>query len=311
MLTLAAVRAVHFAVTIQAVGALLFICILGRLPAPASDATASACRWLMRAGILSAAAVLPTGFAWLALQAADMTGRTVTEAWNDGAVALLLFRTHAGVVWWVRFAIATALLIDLCALAFLRRAPTEVAVAGGFLLAVANFVSCAWLGHAGSDLGAYASLHLAAHGLHMLGAALWLGGFVPLAMLLSRALRSGDAAAATAARAASLSFGNIALVAVGAIVVSGIATVALVVRDVSDLTTGPFAGLLATKLVLFSLMLALAATNRLRLVPRLAASNDASAATRLWWSVLGELVLGLLILLAVGALGITPPGAEE
>ena len=58
-------------------------------------------------------------------------------------------------------------------------------------------------------------------------------------------------------------------------------------------------------------MLALAATNRLYLVPRLSTSNGALAMTRLWWSVLGELVLGLLVLFVVGALGITPAGDDE
>jgi hypothetical protein len=46
-----------------------------------------------------------------------MTGHTVIGAWDDGAVGLLLFKTHAGVIWWVRFVIAAILLIELCALA--------------------------------------------------------------------------------------------------------------------------------------------------------------------------------------------------
>ena len=310
MLALSAVRAVHFAVAIQAIGALLFVCILGRLPAVAGNAAApSTRRWLMSVATLSAVAIVPSGFAWLVLQAADMTGHTVTEAWDDGAVGLLLFKTHAGVVWWVRFAIAATLLIDLCALASLRRVPSEAAVVVGLVLAIANFVSCAWLSHAGSDAGPYASLHLAAHALHMLGVSLWLGGLLPLAMLVSRALHSGHGGAATAAHAASVSFGNIALVAVGTIAVSGIMTTALVVRDVSDLTAGTYAGLLAVKLVLFCLMLVLATVNRLQLVPRLAASNYGSI--RLWWSILAELALGLVILLAVGGLGITPLGTDE
>jgi putative copper resistance protein D len=128
-------------------------------------------------------------------------------------------------------------------------------------------------------------------------------------MLVSRALHSGHGGAATAAHAASVSFGNIALVAVGTIAVSGIMTTALVVRDVSDLTAGTYAGLLAVKLVLFCLMLVLATVNRLQLVPRLAASNYGSI--RLWWSILAELALGLVILLAVGGLGITPLGTDE
>jgi putative copper resistance protein D len=305
------VRAVHFAVVIQTIGALLFVGILGRVPAAGGSASGHAARrWLMIAA-LSATMIVPSGFAWLILQAADMTGHSVIEAWNDGAVGLLLFQTHAGVVWQVRFAVAAALLIDVCALAS-RRIPSDAAVVAGLVLGIATLVSCAWLSHAGSDAGPYASLHLAAHALHMLGVALWLGGLVPLAMLVSAAWHAaGDAGAATAARAASVAFGNIALIAVGTIMASGSATTALLVRDVSDLTTGWYAGLLTIKLGLFGLMLVLAAVNRLKLVPRLAAANHGPAAARLWWSILGELVLGLVILLVVGALGITAPGADE
>jgi putative copper resistance protein D len=239
-----------------------------------------------------------------------MTGHTVIGAWDDGAVGLLLFKTHAGVVWRVRFVIAAILLVDLCALACLRRFPSETAVVVGLVLAIANFVSCAWLSHAGSDAGPYASLHLAAHALHMLGVSLWLGGLVPLAMLVSRALNSGHGGVVMAAHAASV-FGNIALLAVGIIVISGVATTALIVRDVPDLTAGTYVALLAVKLALFCLMLVLAAVNRLKLVPRVAASNYTPAAMLLWWSILAELALGLVILLVVGALGVTPLGADE
>ena len=73
-------------------------------------------------------------------------------------------------------------------------------------------------------------------------------------------------------------FGNIALLAVGIIVISGVATTALIVRDVPDLTAGTYVALLAVKLALFCLMLVLAAVNRLKLVPRVAASNYTPAA---------------------------------
>ena len=57
-------------------------------------------------------------------------------------------------------------------------------------------------------------------------------------------------------------------------------------------------------------MLVLAAVNRLKLVPRIAASNYTPAAMLLWCSILAELALGLVILLVVGALGVTPLGAD-
>jgi putative copper export protein len=58
-------------------------------------------------------------------------------------------------------------------------------------------------------------------------------------------------------------------------------------------------------------MLVLAANNRQWLVPRLSDASSPQAAARLRWSVLGELALGALILLVAGALGLSPPGAED
>jgi putative copper resistance protein D len=312
MLALSVARAVHFAFAIQAIGALLFVYILDRPPALTGNTNdtrrPSAQRWLMMCAALSAAATIPSGFAWLVLQAAGMTGHSVLEAWHNGAVRLLLFKTHAGVVWWVRLAISVTLLIDLCLLAFLRRVPSKFAICIGLGLAIANFISAAWLSHAASDAGPYASLHLATHALHMLAVSLWLGGLIPLAILLSS---TSDRDTETVGHAATVTFGNIALAAVCLIVLSGIANTALMVNDLSDLTTGDYAALLAVKLVLLLLMLVLATMNRLQLVPRLATSNDGPATTRLWWSILGEVVLGLAILLAVGALGITAPGIDD
>jgi putative copper export protein len=89
----------------------------------------------------------------------------------------------------------------------------------------------------------------------------------------------------------------------------------VVILDITDpakpVRIGTYVGLLAVKLILFCLMLVLAAVNRVKLVPRVAASNHRSAAMQLWWSILAELALGLVILLAVGALGITPLGTDE
>jgi putative copper resistance protein D len=308
VLALTAIRAVHFAAAIQIVGALLFVCMMGRLPALAADGQR---RGLLRASAVLAVIAFASALVWLLGQAADMTGHTLRQAWNDGAVGLLLFKTHAGVVWWARFGIGAAIVIGVWALVCRRGLPSEATLFAALLLAIANFVSCAWLSHAASDGGPYGSLHLAAQALHMFAVSLWLGGLIPLAALVSRALCRRDRRVAAAVQAISISFGNVAILAVGIIVISGISVAALVVRDATDLTTGNYAALLALKLVLFGFMLVVAGVNRFRLVPRLADSVDGSAVVRLWWSLLAEAILGLAVLIIAGALGIASPGADE
>ena len=74
----------------------------------------------------------------------------------------------------------------------------------------------------------------------------------------------------------------------------------------------PYGHLLLLKLMLFSLMLAIAAVNRASLTPALCARDDnlaarSAAARRLRRNACAELALGLGILVLVGALGISSP----
>jgi putative copper resistance protein D len=306
---LTVLRAIHFAFAVQAIGALLFVWIVGHT----GGGTPGGADWrrFMRVAALSVAAATLSEVGWFILQVADMADGSIADAWTNGMFSTVLFKTHAGVIWWVRFAIAASLMISLALLAASRRAPAPIALGSAFILAAANFVSGAWLSHAAADPGPFGWLHLAVHALHMLGVSLWLGGLLPLAMLLARAQRSGDQQALAVAQSASIRFGNVALLAVVLILLTGIANTALVVESISDVTSSTYGSLLVTKLILALVMLVLAANNRQWLVPRLSDASSPQAAARLRWSVLGELALGALILLVAGALGLSPPGAED
>jgi putative copper resistance protein D len=304
------IRAIHFAFAVQAIGALLFVWIVGRT---GGGATPGGSDWprFMRVAVISVVAAILSEVGWFILQVADMADGSVADAWTNGMVGTVLFKTHAGIIWWVRFAIAASLMFSVALLAASRRAPGPIAVGSALILAAANFVSGAWLSHAAADPSPLGWLHLAIHALHMLGVSLWLGGLLPLAMLLARAQRSGDQQTLAVAQSASIRFGNIALLAVGLILLTGIANTALVMESISDVTSSTYGRLLVTKLILALLMLVLAANNRQWLVPRLSDASSPHAAARLRWSVLGELALGALILLVAGALGLSPPGAED
>jgi putative copper resistance protein D len=264
-------------------------------------------RWLLPIVALSLIATIFSGAMWLTLQAADMTESSLGEAWRNGALDRLLFDTRAGLVWWIRLAFATALILNVGALAiFDKHTKQRWLIAAGLGLAGAVLISAAWLGHAGADPSALRALHLAIHITHILAAAIWLGGLLPFVLLLFQANRSAATTGFAIAHHIGIRFGNLAQLAVGALLLSGIVNTALVVGSDWDFVTGAFAALLATKVGLLLVMLVLAAENRRRLVPKLASNGSASAA-RLRRNVIGELALGGLILVVVGALGITSP----
>ncbi|WP_306752074.1 copper resistance CopC/CopD family protein [Paracoccus actinidiae] len=138
--------------------------------------------------------------------------------------------------------------------------------------------------------------------LHGAAALFWVGGLVPLT--------SAVLAADGQARAVPLrQFSKVALPIVGVLIVTG---AALIVHraDVPDVLKTPWASLLAVKLSLVSVMLALAALHRYRTTSRIQAGSTTSAKH----SLRAEIVIGVLVLILAMGFRLAPPptaGAEH
>lgn len=170
----------------------------------------------------------------------------------------------------------------------------------------------AWAGHANAELGAHGLIHHTSDAAHLLAAGAWLGGLAPLASLLrtlggSPTTRDIDGCAEVAAL-----FGNWAALSVGVLIVTGITNAYYIVPAPRALLETTYGNVLLAKLLLFAVMLALAAANRTRLTTALLAKDRddrarVSAARRLRRNVWMEQVLGAGVILLVATLGVTPP----
>lgn len=158
----------------------------------------------------------------------------------------------------------------------------------GAALAASSF---AWVGHArGADQAATPFLL----GVHVLAVAFWLGALGPLAIEARR--RAPRELGAVAAR-----FGRIALILVGVLLAAGIVVLWILLGSVSELWTSGYGRIACVKIVLVSCLLALAAWNKLRLVPRIAA-GDLLAVQSFRRSVHAEIAVAGLILVITAAL---------
>jgi putative copper resistance protein D len=151
--------------------------------------------------------------------------------------------------------------------------------------------SFAWVGHARAAAQAAAPLLL---GVHVLAAAFWLGALGPLAIQARR--REPLELGAVAAR-----FGRIAMALVAVLLAAGAAVLWILLGSVSELWTSGYGRLACAKIALVACLLALAAWNKLRLVPRIAA-GDPLAVRSLRRSLRAEMVVAGLILLITAAL---------
>jgi copper resistance protein D len=198
-------------------------------------------------------------------------------------------------------AAALAFLLLLAPEARLIRLP----VAG--LAAIAT-ASLAWMGHGAAGEN---SLQLAADMIHALAAAIWLGALAAFVVLLRR--RSGLAML----HAALCRFSRVGVPVVAVLVLTGLTNSWFLVGpdQVAALATTGYGRLLLVKLALFAGMLVLAARNRNRHTPAIAADLAASSpnpahVVRLRRSIVCEAALGLGVLIAVAWLGtLAPPAA--
>ncbi|MFO7857285.1 MAG: CopD family protein [Paracoccaceae bacterium] len=278
-----AVRAAAYAASLLAAGSALFLVTLR----PDAE-TARATRRLAVAAALSG----------VGLAAGVVFGEALFLVGGDAAAALdplllgVVTESPVG-------AQQAARALGLALIATLAVGPAGRAPAALGALAVA--ASFAFAGHTLRDPRAALAVTVT---LHVAAAAWWLGGFAPL----RRAAR--HAPPPEAARLAQ-AFGRGALGVVALLVAAGVGLLVLIAGSpLAALETG-WGRLLALKLVAVVGLLALAALNKLRLAPALAADRP-GAGRALRRSIAAEAALALAILLATAAMTTLggPPGAE-
>jgi putative copper resistance protein D len=213
----------------------------------------------------------------------------------------VLFDTEFGTVWCWHLGFAVALL----ALSAMPRRRWRASATT--LAALLLFASLGLTGHAAMDMGG-GPTHEINQMAHLIAGGLWLGGLVPLGVLLRRAVRPDGLAYVPLARAALPHFSQIGYVAVTLLAITGTVNSIMLVGSFGAFVTTPYGRLLAIKIALFLAMIGLALVNRFRLMPRLSSEETALVPLRtLSRSVLAEQAIGLLILAVVAVLGTWPP----
>jgi copper resistance protein D len=187
----------------------------------------------------------------------------------------------------------------------------------GTLLAGAYAATLAWTGHAIGDTGADRYIHLTGDAVHLLAAGAWVGALPALISLLKRAGGVARPEGFALAVSATRRFSTLGMVSVSALVVTGLVNAWYLVGSVPALLGTDYGRLLLWKLLLFALMVTVAAINRLRLTPQLATATPTSIGTpsrnalaRLRRNTLLEMAAGVAIVGIVAALGLTTPAAH-
>ena len=301
-----ATRTVHFAASAITAGALIFRTFVAE-PALRVEPHAKALvdRQIRFAAWIGIAFAVASGLIWTLLLTMSLSGESLGEAIVSGALRDVLTLTQFGWVAQVRLALATVLVICLA----FERWPLWRLLA--LVAAVTLVASIAWTGHAASTLSALGYLHLASDALHLTAASAWIGGLVPLALLLG-AIRCHPGWASMELDPVRR-FSTLAIVSVAALILSGLVNAWILVGSFRGLVQTGYGQLLMLKLAAFAVMLVFAALNRFVLMPRLALPSDEArqgALHALSRSILIEIALGLLIFAVVGVLGMEHPAAH-
>lgn len=300
-----ACRFIHFAaaMAVFGIGAFRLYAFAGSGIAPDDPARAELDALLVRFTGAGAIVALLSAVALLPFTAAEMTGSDAA-ALDPAIWRTVLVATEFGRVWCWHLGFAAALL----ALCFMPRRRWQIG--GSTLAALLLLVSLGWVGHAAMDMGGGISHQINQMG-HLTGGGLWLGGLLPLGVLLRRATRPDGADYVPLARIALPHFSQVGYAAVALIVLTGTVNGVMLVGSFNALVATPYGRLLMVKIALFLAMIGLAFINRFRLLPRLRDAATAIVPLRaLFRSVLAEQALGVAILAVVAVLGTWPPAIE-
>jgi putative copper export protein/mono/diheme cytochrome c family protein len=296
-LWLASARAVSVAALLSVLGCLTFrVFVAARVVDRMPPATAHRTRrHLILITRLSAMTGLLAMLVWLALQAADMaSARSGGQAL--AAVPAVLLHTDFGHV----------LLLQLAALAgtaaVLGRTDHRLRQRIALALAAVALALQAGHSHAASMVGG-PSLLLAADVVHLLAAGAWIGGLLPLLLLVH------DAPPKTGALAARW-FSPLGKCCVVALAVTALFQGWVLVASIPGLVGTAYGWMVGVKLALFGVLFAFALANRYWLAPALL--PDHLAAKRpLVCSIAVQTGFGLAIIAAAAVLSSLAPAMHE
>lgn len=316
---LIAVRAINFASTIIIAGAAVFSILIAEpvwqrakvLAGDQFEPFTKRMRYVLWSGLVVAVA---SGVVWLVLAAADITNEAWTEVIGDGAAWAVLTQTQFGLVSQTRLLFAGVLVVLLVLPGRTRdHVPSWLRVPIAAMAALL-LGSLAWTGHAGGATGVGGRLHLLSDVLHVLAAGAWIGGLVPLALLVAQVSQRPDGACVLVCDKVLRRFSNLGIVSVATILVSGIINTWFLTNYMRGLIGTDYGQLVQIKIGLFLAMVCLAADNRLRLLPRLSLERDRSLQEtlgRLRRNIALEIALGFAVVYVVGVLGVTPPAGHQ
>ncbi|MDE1906362.1 MAG: CopD family protein [Rhodospirillales bacterium] len=220
---------------------------------------------------------LLAGAAWFWLQTADFASASSPSA-VLAALPLVAGYTRFG--WLTLARMGVLLLAMLCAQN--RRWRLAAALSG------IGVLGQAWLGHGAAMGGGKGWLLFGCSLAHIGAAAAWLGTLPALALGLCFSQNP---------RALAESYSRLGLVCVGAILATAFLQYWFLIGQVSAFFTTAYGAVALAKLLMFIVLLALAAHNRNRLTPALPASRAALGRAVAW-----EIGLGMVVLLAAGVL---------
>ena len=259
--------------------------------------------------VLSVSAVLS-----LCIQVINVSDSTAQTFFDRLDPVSLLADTQFGKVWLGRMVLLSLLPALLFHAEINRlRYDSFFVLAGGFGLSACLLISISLSGHAATAEGAALAMQISADALHLLASGIWLGGLVPLAVLLRECDRDHDRTALAIAREATRRFSRIGVLSVAVLIATGAYNAWNLVGGFAALLGTHYGNLLLLKIALLIPLLAVAAVNRLRLKANIfeAPSTQLREATdhlkQLTRNVMIEVVLGLFILLIVGHMNVTPP----
>jgi putative copper resistance protein D len=254
---------------------------------------------------LSATGLILSAIGFLVLLA-SMSGNPLgSPDWEMGRS--ILFETAIGTAWQIRMAALSIALV--AAVSRLSGDLRLIAVALAGAVALSSLV---WTGHAGANEWSLGLVHKISDIVHLLAAAIWLGGIAGFLLLMRKPAGIEDSRIAIGQRALE-EFSRVGTICVIAIAITGLVNSQILVgySNISGLFGSTYGQLLLLKLLLVGVMLTLAAKNRWQLTPSLKAAmadgDPGLAIAALRRSLLIEGVAAAAILALVAWLGTLEP----